>query len=341
MDSGSLRIYNLMKILQELGYKVVFWPENRAYHERYTRDLQHIGIEAIYGDVNFEEYLKSWGRYLDLIFLSRPHVAIQYIYPAKKLTRARVIYDTVDLHFLREKRQAPYTTEKIVTHWKNMEMFLAHQADDTLVVSPVEKEILEKEKVLSRVSVISNIHPPETAYAAFEHRIGLMFIGGFLHQPNEDGVIWFVQSILPLIREKKPDIQFTIVGSHPTEAVQALASDHITVTGYVPDPSLYFEKARVFVCPLRYGAGVKGKIGQSLSFGLPVVTTSIGAEGMGLSDGRDALIAGSEADFADKTLRVYDDKRLWESLSLNGTRLVREAYSPQAMKENLRKLLAV
>ncbi|MDL1964394.1 MAG: glycosyltransferase, partial [Deltaproteobacteria bacterium] len=339
MDSGSLRMFSLIKIFMELGYKVIFWPENRAYHERYTRELQRIGVEVLYGEIDFEEYLKNYGQYINLIFLSRPHIAVHFIYASRTLTKARIIYDTVDLNFVREERKAMIEAKESSLYWKDMELFLAHQADETLVVSPVEKEILEKEGLEGKVSVITNIHTPESFHKPFDQRKGLMFIGGFLHLPNEDGIVWFVESVLPLIERKLSLVPLCIVGSHPTESVKLLASPDVIVTGYVKDVCPYFEKARVFVCPLRYGAGIKGKIGQSMAYGLPVVTTSIGAEGMGLTDGHNALIADDEEMFAQKVIKVYQDRKLWETLSLNAMALIEKNYSPAAVKQALRMLL--
>ena len=274
-----------------------------------------------------------------MIFLSRPHVAVNFIYACKTLTKARIIYDTVDLNFVREERRAAVEAKKSSKYWKDMELFMAHQADETLVVSPVEKEILKKEGLEDKVSVITNIHTPESFYKPFDQRKGLMFIGGFVHLPNEDGIVWFVESVLPLIERKLSGVSLCIVGSHPTERVKLLASSDVIVTGYVEDVSPYFEKARVFVCPLRYGAGIKGKIGQSMAYGLPVVTTSIGAEGMGLTDGHDALIADDEEAFAQKVIKVYQDRKLWETLSLNAMALIEKNYSPAAVKQALRTLL--
>jgi len=184
MDSGSLRMFSLIKIFMELGYKVIFWPENRAYHERYIRELQRIGVEVLYGEIDFEEYLKNYGQYINLIFLSRPHIAVHFIYASRTLTKARIIYDTVDLNFVREERKAMIEAKESSLYWKDMELFLAHQADETLVVSPVEKEILEKEGLEGKVSVITNIHTPESFHKPFDQRKGLMFIGGFLHLPK-------------------------------------------------------------------------------------------------------------------------------------------------------------
>jgi glycosyltransferase involved in cell wall biosynthesis/2-polyprenyl-3-methyl-5-hydroxy-6-metoxy-1,4-benzoquinol methylase len=347
VDAGSLRMFHLLRIFMELGYKVIFWPENRAYHERYTRELQRMGVETLYGDINFEEYLKTNGRYIDLILLSRPNIAVKFIDAARNLTNARIIYDTVDLHFVREERRARLETEKSARleaeksakKWKSLELFLANQADETFVVSPVEKEILEREELEDRVSVISLVYSPESCCNSFKQREGLMFIGGFIHPPNEDGIVWFVESILPLIQQRLPGIHLHIVGSHPTDKIKSLVSTSVTVTGYVEDVSPYFEKARVFVSPLRYGAGIKGKIVQCMAYGLPVVTTPIGAEGMDSTDGYNMLIADDEEQFADKVVKAYQDRELWETLSLNSRTLFEQNYTPDAVKKALRRVL--
>lgn len=338
-DSGSLRMLTLMQVLTELGYKVLFWPENRAYHEKYSRKLQQLGIEALYGNISFDDYLGQCGKHIDVIILSRPHVAVNYIYPARKLTNARLIYDTVDLHYLREERRAQFENVSTSGYFKDMELFLSHQSDDVLVVSDVEKEVLEKEGLQGKVSLISNIHTVDQIERPFEKRTGLMFIGGFDHTPNEDGIVWFVESILPLIRQKVPNIYLTIVGSRPSERVKGLASADIKVTGFVEDVRPFFAEAKIFICPLRYGAGVKGKVGQSMAYGLPVVMTSIGAEGMGVIDGQSALIADDEHAFAEKVISLIQDKALWNTLVQGGMDLIENRFSPQVVRKALVELL--
>lgn len=341
-DSGSLRMFRLLKIMTEIGYKVTFWPENLMDEQPYTNELQQLGIEVIYGDSRFEQYLKQYGKYFDLILLSRPHIAIKFIDTVKAYTDAKVIYDTVDLHYLREGRRADLETdiekkseiEAMAFEWKKQELYLSRNSDVVLVVSDIEKEILEKEEGLSgKVSVVSNVHCIESCHNGFEQRKGIMFIGGFVHQPNEDGIIWFVRDIFPKILIKIPDLRLFIVGSYPTSAVQALGSKNVTVTGYVPDVSNYFEQSRVFICPLRYGAGVKGKVGQSLSYGLPVVTTSVGAEGIGLIHQKTAMIADDDESFTNAVIDLYGDKTMWETLSENGRMLIEETFSPEVIKE--------
>ena len=341
MDSGSLRMFSLLKIFTELGYKVIFWPANKAYHERYTRELQKIGVEALYGEISFDKYLKSYGQYIDLVLLSRPSVAIDHISPAKKLTKASIIYDTVDLHFVREGRRARIEANHASEseRYKEMELFLAHQADDVFVISPLEKEILEKEGFKDKVFVVPNVHSLEECDGSFDQREGLMFIGGFIHLPNEDGIVWFAERILPLIHQKLAEVKLYIVGSHPTKKVKSLASSDIIVTGYVPDVGPYFEKARIFVSPLRYGAGLKVKIGQSMAYGLPVVTTTVGAEGFDLVEGHSALIADEEEEFADKVIQLYQDRSLWKTLSLNSRKLIEQNYTPDVIKKKIKSFL--
>ncbi len=338
MDSGSLRMFSILKLLVSSGNRVIFWPENRACNE-YTTHLQRIGVEALYGDIRFEEYLQANGQYLDIIIFSRPHVAISMIFSAKTHTNARIIYDTVDLHFLREERKARFDSNSDSDYWKRIEFFLADMADEILVVSDVEQKILEKEGYKNKVSVITNVHENMGCSVPFEEREGLLFIGGFLHTPNEDAMLWFIERIFPKIEQAIKGITCTIVGSHPTDVVRSFASSSVNVTGYIEDVTPFFENSRVFVSPLRYGAGVKGKIGQSLSFGLPVVTTSIGAEGMGLKDGKTMLLAEDEDKFVQKVIQLYHDRQLWQKLSANGMELIKERFSPQVIEKSLANLM--
>jgi glycosyltransferase involved in cell wall biosynthesis len=166
---------------------------------------------------------------------------------------------------------------------------------------------------------------------SFNERKDIMFIGSFLHQPNEDAVLYFVKEVFPLIKKKIPDVKFFVVGSDPLDSILKLDSETIKVTGYVKDVLPYFENCRVFVAPLRYGAGMKGKIGQSMAYGLPVVTTTIGAEGIGLKNDVNALIADEPEEFADSVIRLYTDEELWEGISMNAIEHIERNYSKEAI----------
>jgi len=120
-----------------------------------------------------------------------------------------------------------------------------------------------------------------------------------------------------MIREKIPGIELFVVGDQPPKEITSIASKEVIVTGYVENLTPHFENCRIFVAPPRYGAGVKGKINQSMSCGLPVVTTSIGAEGMGLVDGTNALLADQPAQFSEKVVQLYNIEELWYKISKN------------------------
>jgi len=169
--------------------------------------------------------------------------------------------------------------------------------------------------------------------AAFKERRDIIYLGGFLHTPNIDAMLWFAKEVFPLVLKELPYIKLIIIGHSPPDNIRALACDNIRITGYVKDLTPWFDKARLFIAPLRYGAGLKGKIVTSMYYGLPVVTTSIGNEGLDLKDGEQAMIADDAEQFAAKLVRLYSDELLWRSMSLNGMQLVRDRFSERAARD--------
>jgi glycosyltransferase involved in cell wall biosynthesis len=334
-DSGSVRMLGILRVLLGMGYRIYFWPGDLVYEFKYTRTLQDLGIETFYGEWEFDTFIKEYGGILDAVILSRPLTALKYFHLVKKYSNAKTIYDTVDLHYIREQRRGEFESRKL----KELEFFLANETDATLVVSATEKTLLAEEEFSEKVSIVSNIHSLEPCLNGFEDRKGLMFIGGFAHAPNEEGIFWFIDRLLPIIAKKIPDIHITIVGSQPTERLLSLINHHVTVAGYVEDVSEYFNGSRVFVSPLLYGSGVKGKIGQSFSYGLPVVTTSIGAEGINLIDGHNALIADTEMEFASKVIELYTDKALWQKISKNCQQVIKDQFGADTIQRSLEQIL--
>jgi GT2 family glycosyltransferase/SAM-dependent methyltransferase len=345
-DSGSLRMYNMLRILNELGYGVTFIGDNLAKLEPYTASLQQLGIEVIYypSVSSIDGYMSANGKYFDVSILSRAHIAVNHVNNVRKYcVNAKIIFDTVDLQFLREMRR--YELEKEpqvladVEKFKTMEYQIMRLCDRTWVVSPYEKDLISRDDPGIAVDVVSNIHEVHPTTNTYAVRKDLLFIGGFIHKPNVDAVLWFVKAILPLIHRKKPDIKLYVIGSEPPANIASLASNNVIITGFVEDPANYFNDCRAFVAPLRYGAGVKGKINQSMSYGLPVVTTTIGAEGMGLSDGRDVLIADEPEKFAEKVMELYDNEELWSLLSSNSIKNIQDVYSFEVNKKIIGKLI--
>jgi glycosyltransferase involved in cell wall biosynthesis len=175
--------------------------------------------------------------------------------------------------------------------------------------------------------------------ADFEERADLLYIGGFQHTPNVDAVLYFVQSIYPLIKLQLPDIKFYILGSKPPEEIVDLGKDSsVIVTGYIEDVAPYFNQCRLSVAPLRYGAGLKGKVLTSLSYGLPMVASTIACEGIGLEDEMNILIADEPAEFAEKVVRLYKDAALWNRLSMAGFDKVNRDYSMAATRSYFERL---
>src|SRR5262249_5522780 len=144
------------------------------------------------------------------------------------------------------------------------------------------------------VFVVPNVHEVRAADRSFAPSSGLLFIGNYHHPPNLDAVRWLRAEVMPVVWRSLPDVTLTLLGSNPPPEISGLAGDNVTVTGYVRDVEPYFLKSRIFVAPLRYGAGMKGKIGHALEYALPVVTTPIGAEGVGLRDGENASIVAAD-----------------------------------------------
>jgi GT2 family glycosyltransferase len=348
-DAGSESTFNILKLLSELGHKVTFIGDNLLSIQPYTTALQQNGIEVIYGPyvLSVEEYIKRHGRYFDVVILSRPQIAIKHIESVKRnCDRAKIIYDTKDLVYIRESRRAEVENSekvrKLAEASKRTEFYLAENTDLTLVVSPEEKKILLKENPRLNVEVLRHVLPViKQPKKPFSERKDLLYVGGFYHIPNVDGVIYFVNEIFPGIRKRLPGVRLYIVGSNPPHEVSSLQSSDIIVTGFVKDMAPYFENCRVFVVPLRYGAGIKGKVVHSMIRGLPVVATPIGAEGIieEVEEGKDILVANTKEEFVEKVVSLYTDEKLWNILSESPLHYVEKNYSYEASRIRLKEIL--
>ena len=345
-DSGSVRMIGLLLILQELGLQVTFIPANLLRVSPYTERIQELGVECLHSPFlpGFDTFFTERGKEFDVIVLSRAHVAEEMLPFCRKHAPATpVIFDTVDLHFVRQQREAEIARDdakrRTAGEMETLELKLGAESDAIVVVSPDEKRILEKKLPGQRIAIISNIHETRAAIPPFESRRDFLFIGGFEHTPNVDAMLWFCAEIMPRISKELPDTTFHIIGSKMPESVSVLASNHIIIHGYVENVDLFFESCLLSVAPLRYGAGVKGKTNQSMSFGVPVVSTSIGAEGMHLTHEKNILLADGPREFAQQVIRLHRDRKLWTALSRNSLKNVEEHFSRAAAKRNFEELL--
>jgi GT2 family glycosyltransferase/glycosyltransferase involved in cell wall biosynthesis len=346
-DAGSVRMFHILNILHQLGHRVTFVPDNLANISPYGHELQKRGIEIIYHPYfkKVRDYLISHGGEFDAVVLSRCDFARKHITDIRVYApRSRVIFDTVDLHFVRTDREAqimsnPETREK-ARQQEEMEYDLIDQADETWVVSSVEQKLLREARPDKSIEIVSTIVEVPGSKTPFALRRDWLFIGGFQHKPNIDAVLFFVREIYPLVSEHLRDAKFYIIGDKAPPEVAALANERIVVAGLQRDVGPFFDSVKLSVAPLRFGAGVKGKINHSMAFGVPVVATSLAIEGMELQDREDILVADEPEEFARELIELYESEELWTRLSENGIMKTRTLYSTDAARKRLEFLFS-
>ena len=367
-DAGSKTTYQYIRMFLKKGYNVKLLGDNFLHEEPYSTELMQMGVEILYGE-DMQSGIWDWIRenqlFIDIAYLNRPHIAIKYIDFLRENTGIRCIYYGHDLHFLRLLREyelnGDIRTKRESDYWKSIEFTVMQKADMSYYPSEAEVEAIHALDPKIRVKAITaylweDFLPcgksgallsetgEETDYAKRE---GLLFVGGFAHPPNEDGVLWFVKDVFPKIREKVPDMNFYIVGSKAPEEITALGAEPektgIHVLGYVSDEELaaLYQKTKITVVPLRYGAGVKGKVVEAIYNGAVVVTTSVGAEGIPDPERVLATVNETETElrehpeavaesFAEAVLKLYRNDGMLAAISSETQRYIKRHYSMDA-----------
>ena len=346
-DSGSVRLIAILRILGEQGWDVVFHPDDGRTSEAEIAALGALGCEVLTAPdtLNLPTWLAHNGADLAAVMLCRHTVAGQYARSVRRYApRAKLLFDTVDLHFLREQRAAGVAGSDALRHQakasRHSELALINEADVSFVVSPHEQALLKKLAPGAHVELLSNIHEVHGCRKPHAGRRDLVFIGGAGHPPNLDAMRWIASDILPALRARLPDWQIHIVGSVPDAIRAQLATPGMVFHGRVPDLTPWMDTCLASIAPLRFGAGVKGKINMAMSYGLPVIGTTVAAEGMALHDGDDILIADDAPGFATAILRMCNDEALWSRLSVGGIENVRAHFSFDAARTALMHVLA-
>ena len=353
-DTGSRTMFEYLKLFIDLGFHVVFWPQDLWYDPTYVRAAQALGVEVIYGAQylnNFTDWLDKNSSRLSYAFLTRPNVAESFIDDLRRTSHIKILYFGVDIHFLRMKQEQQFNDsdaihEDIIT-WENRERRIWSLVDVIYHPADYEVEFVQHEcpDKVSRLLPLF-MFAPETiedarkwAEAGHQGRLPVVvFVGGFSHSPNVDAAVWLVREIWPYVIARIPDAVLYIAGSTPTAEVLTLAAPNIHVTGFISDPMLtaLYQASQVAVVPLRYGGGVKGKIIESLRFGVPVVTTTIGVQGI---PGATAFISVADlaADIADAIVRLIADPATARSKARAGVDFIAKEYS----RDRVRRLLAL
>lgn len=347
-DAGSKTTYQYLKMFLQKGYVVKFLGDNFMHEEPYSTTLQQMGIEILYGpeyQVKIWDWLRDHGDDIDVAYLNRPHISTKYIDYILDNTDIKVIYYGHDLHFLREGREFQLTGDpkkrEDSEYWKSIELSIMSKAAVSYYPSYIERDAIHEIDPTINVKDI-------TAYVFdefktdipedFAKREGLLFVGGFAHPPNADAVLWFAKEIYPRIREEmsaagQEPPKFYVVGSKVTDEIKALEQpgNGIVIKGFVSDEELerLYAECRIVVVPLRYGAGVKGKVVEAIYNGAPIITTSIGAEG--IPQVEDVLMIEDEPEaFAKQTVRLYQEPEVCLELCRKTQDYIREHFSIDA-----------
>ena len=344
IDAGSRSIVCIMRELQAMGLVVKFCPTSLWRDPVYTRQLQQEGIEVFYGeDHDFAGWVRQFAGVLDYVFVNRPEAAQECLKAVRASSRAKFLFYGHDLHYLRLQSQYEITRDERLlresTRFKALEESIWRACD--VIYYPSASETAEVQALLPQARAhtlplfVFDDQEPAVDLPA-RHRQQFAFVAGFGHAPNIDAAIWLVREILPRVKSRIPGAQLLLIGSKPTDEVKALAGPDVQVTGYVSDEALlgYYRTLGVAVAPMRFGAGVKGKVIEALHHGLPLVTTSVGIQGL---DGLDQVIPVSDDAqiIADAIVELMQDDARWQAVARGGRAFADARFSRAALRNVL------
>lgn len=260
----------------------------------------------------------------------------------------KLIYQGHDIHHLRLQRGTNFGdknkySQREIIEMKNLEQKIWGIADTVLYFSKQEIDIVKSYNPNIQAHQVPlylyDSLSDKIKYNA-EDRHGLLFVGSYGHPPNIDAVVWFMDNIFPQVCAAYPDIRFYIAGSNPTEKIKKYAGRNVIVTGYISDDELevLYSTVRMAVVPLRYGAGVKGKIIETIQNKVPVITTDIGAEGVNNTSGI-IQIANTEKDFANTIINLYEDYQKLNDISALSRRFIEENFSKKEAEKIIKNVM--
>lgn len=343
-DAGSYAAMQEVRLVQSLGYKVTFLPTNMAHIGSYTTDLQNMGVEVIHAPFYLTpaEYLERHAADFDAVYIIRYYVAQEILPRLRQIApEVKVLFNNCDLHFLREIRTARIANNDELLQkaraTRDKELDVIKRVDVVLSYNDSEHSVLEAytegaSKIMKCPWVVKI---PETV-PGLAGRKDLSFLGSFNHHPNKEGIVWFLNEVMPELASQRPDLTLSIYGSAMSVDIKALASDNVLTKGFVENIADAFDPHRVFVAPLLSGAGMKGKVLGALSHGIPCVLSPVAAEGIGLRHGTDCLIVEKAADWVSAIVQLTSDDALWHKISQNALGYVEQAYSFKTGRRHMR-----
>jgi glycosyltransferase involved in cell wall biosynthesis len=343
-DAGSQAVLSHMRALQRLGYAVSFVAAEEmtgGEADRAALDAAGVACCAAPFYASAEDVLRRQAACFDVVYLHRAGIATRYLGLARRyMPRARIVYSVADLHHVRLERQAVAEERpELLAASRRMrleECVAAWSADGVITHSADEAEILRHAVPEARVHQVPWAVAERATSVPFAARRGVAFIGSYTHTPNVDAARWLVEAVMPLIWQIDPDIECLLVGSGMPDMIRRLAGPGVVVLGEVVDLGSVFDRVRLSVAPLRYGAGVKGKVLDSLAAGVPCVMTPIAAEGLALPAELQALVREDPALLAGLICHLHRDEAAHNQVARAGLAMIRENHNESVVTDSLR-----
>ena len=352
-DAGSKQMLSYLRLFSKEQFQVTFWACNQYYDPDYILEIELLGVEVITGicgPVDFSKWIQENGSFLDVAFLSRPHIAIKYFSDIRQYSACKIVFYGHDIHANRMKLQDQLVPGSLsvdaIDNIEKIEEKCWNESDAIFYPSIDEVEYLRSKypgrtiEVLPLACMAATQISDSLTQNCFKEREGILFVGGFAHFPNRDGVNWFLDMVYPLVEKVLPEIIFTIAGSDPPQDIIVRSKKNIIVTGRISDEKLraLYNKSRIVIAPLRIGAGVKGKVVEALLMGVPVISTPIGIQGLPGSE-RVISVASSEEQFAEDIIKIYSDSKLWQNQREKGVMYFIENFSEHNVASSIMPLL--
>ena len=344
-DAGSYAVLQEIRIMQSLGYKVTFMPENLAHMGSYTTELEKQGVEVIAAPfyTSTRQFLEDRASEFDVFYIVRYHVVNNVVRTIRELVpTAKIIMNTCDLHYLRYLRrgisqkseegleESRKVRDEEFEAMRSVDVVLCYNETEIAIVEAASEGKIKVQKCPWVLDI-----PAETP-AGRDTRKGLSFLGSFQHHPNVEGLEWFANTVMSELAISRPDILLSVYGSRMNDQIKGLASSNIDTVGFVENVNDAYDSHRVFVAPLLSGAGLKGKVLSALAHGIPCIISPIAAESTGLRDTIDCFIAETPTEWVEKIIRLYDDPTIWERFRQNGLDLARERFSFEKGRSQMR-----
>jgi GT2 family glycosyltransferase len=334
--SGDPRMAKILAELVDLypEARITFFGADPINAERYAPPLLELGIEVEAAEKDFDRWFQQRRYHYSTVLLSRAD-NVERFDRKLRLTQpqARRIYDIEALSFRRLAQRGHEAADR----FRELELIGLAGADVVFCVSD-EEASFARELTNARVLILPMYVEPPDSSPGFEERDGLVFFGGFMAGsggPNEDAAVRLTNEVMPKLWATMPDLPLAIVGANPTPAVRELQGPLVDVVGFVPDPLERLARARVHVHPIRLGAGIKLKLIDTMAAGLPFVTSPVGAEGLGLGELEDVLVAEDDEQLARFALALYSDRDLWERVQAELLGIVRQRFARESFRATL------